>query len=499
MIMEAIQNNLGSANGDKFDGFDEEKAEDINNPLELLVWYCDRTHKALLENEEALEWLKTRRGITLEDIREYRIGCVGHGWVKDELDGAKRDLALRIGLLKENDSEIYDAFWNRIIFPVWVRGRIASIWTRKFPQKAWSTSKRRQRSILSNKTQTEPLNSSLIVPPELTRKVLIAQAKNQIFNEENLEQKWRCAQVLLRPLQVIIPFAEELARQFPVEKVRARRDFPRLLALIEASALLHQEQRTKLEVEGTTIIVASVKDFDVAYEIINPILSQVYKELSPREEALTGIIKEEYGLGQFADPTGDAEDIYAFGVQELLERIKKRCQTKTDNTARDFKGYNTLRKYLKKLVGRGIVEWNECKGVKSKYILINDISHITFDISLDSWAAPDEDEAFVDEPPNMMDEDFSLIADGPIPEDTVMDETISHTLATEGRGSSFLYGSLENSGISPLDINNTDGSMKTTLPEEYPHSEICECDFCLGGVSNFEKELGQFDGESNEN
>lgn len=43
------------------------------------------------------------------------------------------DLALRIGLLKDKEGEIYDAFWKRIIFSVWNRGRITSIRKRKFP------------------------------------------------------------------------------------------------------------------------------------------------------------------------------------------------------------------------------------------------------------------------------------------------------------------------------------------------------------------------------
>lgn len=113
--------------GLKFDGFNKEKAEDINSALELLDWYCNRTHEVLLENEDAFSWLETQKGLTLEDIKHYRIGYVGHGWVKNELEGAKRELALKLGLLKERDGEIYDALRNRITFPVWSRGRIGSI------------------------------------------------------------------------------------------------------------------------------------------------------------------------------------------------------------------------------------------------------------------------------------------------------------------------------------------------------------------------------------
>src|SRR5262249_29728601 len=42
---------------------------------------------------------------------------------------------------------------------------------------------------------------------------------------------------------VVIPFASRLAARFPTNRVEARRTFPMLLSVIEASALLHLYQR----------------------------------------------------------------------------------------------------------------------------------------------------------------------------------------------------------------------------------------------------------------
>ena len=38
----------------------------------LLEFYCDTTHEYLLQNKQALEWLEKGKGITLEDVKQYK-------------------------------------------------------------------------------------------------------------------------------------------------------------------------------------------------------------------------------------------------------------------------------------------------------------------------------------------------------------------------------------------------------------------------------------------
>lgn len=54
---------------------------------------------------------------------------------------------------------------------------------------------------------------------------------------------WRRAQELLRPCHVEIPYATGLRQLFTSNAIRARRDFDRVLALVAATACLHQYQR----------------------------------------------------------------------------------------------------------------------------------------------------------------------------------------------------------------------------------------------------------------
>jgi hypothetical protein len=58
--------------------------------------------------------------------------------------------------------------------------------------------------------------------------------------------------------QVVIPYAEELARAIPPVAVRLRRDFGAVLRLIKTHAILHQCQRGRDE-QGR--IVATMKDY----------------------------------------------------------------------------------------------------------------------------------------------------------------------------------------------------------------------------------------------
>lgn len=127
--------------GLNFNGFDKEKAEEISNVHELLNWYCRQTHKALLKNKDALAWLEKTKGITVEEVKEHCIGYVGDGWIKNKVTEISGALSLKIGLLKETNGKIYDAFWDRLTFPIYKHGKIVSIWTREFPDKANSSYK----------------------------------------------------------------------------------------------------------------------------------------------------------------------------------------------------------------------------------------------------------------------------------------------------------------------------------------------------------------------
>ena len=94
----------------------------------------------------------------------------------------------------------------------------------------------------------------------------------------------RAAQTLLRPLAVVNPFAEQLT--FASDRVRLRRDHQKYLALIDAIALLHQQQRkiATLEVNGTAVEYIEVTHGDIALanRLAHAVLGRSLDELPPQ-------------------------------------------------------------------------------------------------------------------------------------------------------------------------------------------------------------------------
>ena len=79
----------------------------------------------------------------------------------------------------------------------------------------------------------------------------------------NLRENWHAFLRSLEPTPVRIPYASQLAASIPSDRVRSRRDFPKLLGLIEASAFLHQHQRGR----NAGYIFAAPLDYVIAREL----------------------------------------------------------------------------------------------------------------------------------------------------------------------------------------------------------------------------------------
>ncbi|MFA5506468.1 MAG: CHC2 zinc finger domain-containing protein [Vulcanimicrobiota bacterium] len=91
------------------------------------------------------------------------------------------------------------------------------------------------------------------------------------------------AQRMLEQLPIVIPYVRHLT--FPTRWLRTRRDNERFLCLIEASALLHQHQRSCGQLVGpggepVRYVEANVDDYRLAYELAKDVLRDTLHELS---------------------------------------------------------------------------------------------------------------------------------------------------------------------------------------------------------------------------
>ena len=90
-----------------------------------------------------------------------------------------------------------------------------------------------------------------------------------------MRTRHQCAQRLLEPLGVVIPWADKLT--FRTDQTRYRRDHAKYLSLIAALTLLHQYQRqeTTRTRDGVSerCVVATLEDLEVANQLASATLA----------------------------------------------------------------------------------------------------------------------------------------------------------------------------------------------------------------------------------
>jgi DNA primase catalytic core len=127
---------------------------------------------------------------------------------------------------------------------------------------------------------------------------LVHQAQNERFMVRDSHRSvdtgnWIVAQRMLESYPVLIEYVELI--DFPDKPLRVRRDHDRLLTLIEASAILHQYQRERRDINGTEYLIASLDDYVVAYALALDVLQQTIKQITPKAERLALLISELQG------------------------------------------------------------------------------------------------------------------------------------------------------------------------------------------------------------
>ena len=104
---------------------------------------------------------------------------------------------------------------------------------------------------------------------------------------DELIQLHQNAQRLLKPLPVVIPCAREL--RFRDDQTRMRRDHAKYLSLIAASALLHQYQRPRRQLESEEegeYVEATSEDVQLANTLLCEVLGQSLDTLLPQTRQL---------------------------------------------------------------------------------------------------------------------------------------------------------------------------------------------------------------------
>lgn len=192
---------------------------------------------------------------------------------------------------------------------------------------------------------------------DVTREVLARRAQEAAgtadIAPEDVLEVWRVGVELLEPAPVTIPWAETLAEGFPTSAVRARRDFPRVLALVEACALLHQRQRPR---DDAGRIVATPAD----WRIVRPLVQEV---LGP---SMTGLNETAQKLAELHDEL----------VEGQAGPWLRRPDLEEEAGARDIASANTVHKWAKRLTELGVWEGQRKAGRAWEHRRLRDVVEV---------------------------------------------------------------------------------------------------------------------------
>ena len=138
-------------------------------------------------------------------------------------------------------------------------------------------------SVDETQAQTERIHA-------LQRQARTLEGLRQKKRREAILTKLTNAQRLLRPLEIINPYADQLT--FTSQRTRTRRDHEKYLTLIEAITLLHQHQRVlETDPDAGEFIRTTIEDIEAANRLAPEVLGRSLDELPPQTRSMLDELK----------------------------------------------------------------------------------------------------------------------------------------------------------------------------------------------------------------
>lgn len=150
---------------------------------------------------------------------------------------------------------------------------------------------------LDPETETRLLTLTVTDSAAQTRAIMLAHARGTPMRDR---QAWHDLQRWLSDsvIDVVVPYAETLAEVIPPVAVRLRRDFPTLITLLRAHALLHQLHRQH---DAAGRVYANFEDYSAVRSLLADLLADA------TERAVPAAIRET--VGAVRDLTGDQDPL----------------------------------------------------------------------------------------------------------------------------------------------------------------------------------------------
>jgi DNA-binding transcriptional ArsR family regulator len=120
---------------------------------------------------------------------------------------------------------------------------------------------------------------------------------------------------------IMVPYAEELAKLFNMKEERMRRDYERLLNLIKTITLLYHKQRSIVELPvGRKMLLSNLDDLYNALKIAEPFMTMTFYGLHRRAIEIYKELKDVYGESEFT--VREAAEVVGLSMNRTRELLK---------------------------------------------------------------------------------------------------------------------------------------------------------------------------------
>jgi predicted transcriptional regulator len=120
---------------------------------------------------------------------------------------------------------------------------------------------------------------------------------------------------------IMVPYAEELAKLFNMKEERMRRDYERLLNLIKTITLLYHKQRDIAELpNGRKILLSNLDDLKNALKIAEPFMTMTFYGLHKRAIEIYKELKDIYKESEFT--VREAAEVVGLSMKRTRELLK---------------------------------------------------------------------------------------------------------------------------------------------------------------------------------
>jgi hypothetical protein len=168
---------------------------------------------------------------------------------------------------------------------------------------------------LHPENETRMLTLQADESPEQTQRVMISQARGTNYCEGDLVRFRALQRVIeIEKPEVIIPYGEKLARAISPVAIRLRRDFPTVLNLIKAHAVLQARNRER---DSQGRLLATLADYEAVYDLVDDLLNAMVMrgDLSVDEK-----IKETVAV--VTELCGNGQNQEEVNVRRIATRLK---------------------------------------------------------------------------------------------------------------------------------------------------------------------------------